>query len=484
MKIKYLILITIITLFLISCSEDNNKGNISGRVILEGQRDYSDIYVAAYTLAELNSDIKGINEEYPGIGVQINQKTQFDHRLQSPIKYTQTDANGNYKLKDLPTDTYNIVAYKDSFGFKYVYSYHVSGGDNSLQDITLYPETYINSSIDDDITFMTDHHYIIQDNIYQINGYNLTIEPGAVIRIKAGESLKIMGDLRMQGNSEEWIRITTNYGYNNFPSSLSEDSLDYYNKFSLEQTCNVEDNQINWILANFGFTTLQSSVNNLSINKCVTRFSNNGIFCNNNSSSFVSNCLSYNIKSDEGGIYFHGVEDGEIKENILYECTHGIKTQERFDGELYNNYIMNNDYGVRVLGFAGNLRNNEMVGNYIDIFFAGNSDNNETGILNIYKNNLHSNKAVLQFPVSGFSEGPVITMNYNNLYGNDIFFRYRSSQMIGYDDIDLKHNYFNGIDNETGIREKIYDMAGDYYVDVDISNFQLNDINSAGIDID
>ena len=123
------------TLFLLtSCSSPTStpKGNLSGTVHLEGETEHSNITVAIYDLAELDPDIVSINQEYPHIGVIISQHTEFDHRLQTPVKYTETDAAGNFEIKKIPTGTYNIVALKDSFGFKYIYEFEVEEGNNAL----------------------------------------------------------------------------------------------------------------------------------------------------------------------------------------------------------------------------------------------------------------------------------------------------------------------------------------------------------------
>ena len=96
-KFKIQHLITPILFFLLlSCSSptETPKGSLSGTVNLEGLSDHSNITVAIYDLAVLDPEIVSINQQYPHIGVIINQHTEFDHRLQEPVKYTETDAEG------------------------------------------------------------------------------------------------------------------------------------------------------------------------------------------------------------------------------------------------------------------------------------------------------------------------------------------------------------------------------------------------------
>ena len=95
---------------LLSCTTQPQTGTLSGNVQLQGEEDHSNITIAIFELATLDPDIVAINQEYPHIGVIINQPTEFDHRFGNLVKYTETDANGNFKIKDIPTGRYNVVA--------------------------------------------------------------------------------------------------------------------------------------------------------------------------------------------------------------------------------------------------------------------------------------------------------------------------------------------------------------------------------------
>ncbi|MCK4358328.1 MAG: carboxypeptidase regulatory-like domain-containing protein [Candidatus Cloacimonetes bacterium] len=125
----------LIIITLLSCTTSPQTGSLSGNIQLENETDHSGITVALYELAELDPDIVAINEEYPHIGVIINQTTEFDHRFGNLVKYTETDANGNFKIKNIPTGRYNVVAMKDNFGFKYIYEISVSDGENNLSNL-------------------------------------------------------------------------------------------------------------------------------------------------------------------------------------------------------------------------------------------------------------------------------------------------------------------------------------------------------------
>lgn len=131
LQIAFYILL-ILTIFSCDTSTEVSKGSLTGTVSLEGQSDFSDITVALYDLAYLDTTIVRINNQYPQIGVHINQHTEFDHRLQSPIKSTETLADGSFELTKISTGTYNLVAQKENFGFKYIYNVTINKGENEI----------------------------------------------------------------------------------------------------------------------------------------------------------------------------------------------------------------------------------------------------------------------------------------------------------------------------------------------------------------
>ena len=127
-------IILLLSLFIISCttSPSSPKSSLSGSVQLSGAVDFSGVTIAVYNLAYLDTTIVRINTEYPHIGVIISQETEFDHRLQSPVKVTQTDASGNFKLTDIRPGKYNIAFLKEGYSLKYLYNVSLTEGDNTL----------------------------------------------------------------------------------------------------------------------------------------------------------------------------------------------------------------------------------------------------------------------------------------------------------------------------------------------------------------
>ena len=135
-------------LFAVSCTKsptDSRTGALTGMVVLEGQTDHSGITVALYKLAELDTTILRYNREYPlahqeqggqarrlfggNVGFPISQATEFvyppgvwrNHRLGEVVAEAKTKQDGSFEIDGVEQGTYNLVAEKAGFGWRYVY---------------------------------------------------------------------------------------------------------------------------------------------------------------------------------------------------------------------------------------------------------------------------------------------------------------------------------------------------------------------------
>jgi len=59
--------------------------------------------------------------EYPNVGFPISQATEFDHRLGEILTEAKTKQDGSFEIGGVEEGTYNLVAEKAGFGWKYVY---------------------------------------------------------------------------------------------------------------------------------------------------------------------------------------------------------------------------------------------------------------------------------------------------------------------------------------------------------------------------
>ena len=129
MKIKYLTIP--ILLLLCACGKSPTgpeTGTLTGTVLLEGQTNHSGITVALYKLAELDTTILRYNREYPNVGFPISQATEFDHRLGEVVAEAKTKQDGSFEIDGVEEGTYNLVAEKAGFGWKYIYHVRIKRG--------------------------------------------------------------------------------------------------------------------------------------------------------------------------------------------------------------------------------------------------------------------------------------------------------------------------------------------------------------------
>ena len=125
----------ILSLIILSCTKsptEPDTGTLTGTVLLEGEQDHSGITVALYELAELDTTILRYNREYPNVGFPISQATEFDHRFAEVVAETKTKADGTFKIEGIEEGTYNLVAEKAGFGWKY--NVRINFGSTTLKN--------------------------------------------------------------------------------------------------------------------------------------------------------------------------------------------------------------------------------------------------------------------------------------------------------------------------------------------------------------
>ena len=115
----------LLVFFAVSCTKSPTEpktGTLTGTVYLEGQTDHSGITVALYQLAELDTTILRYNREYPNVGFPISQATEFEHKLGEVVAEAKTKQDGSFEIAGVEEETYNFVAEKAGFGWKYLYN--------------------------------------------------------------------------------------------------------------------------------------------------------------------------------------------------------------------------------------------------------------------------------------------------------------------------------------------------------------------------
>lgn len=430
-KALYIIHYSLFILLIITlsfCTTGPQTGSLIGTVNLEGESDHSGIMIGIYEQVILDTTITRINNKYPHIGIKISQHTEFDHRFSTLIKTGETDASGYFEIGNISTGVYNVVAIKDSFGFRYIYNVQINEGDNALSeqckkesgfaklrhdkkgkrkndetpfnlsplifnlnrseaDIILYPVTYISSDIDTTTTWETDHHYIIENDIY-VSGA-LTIEPGAVIRIKSGKSINFYGSLKIQGEENNMIWFTSNDGFDEFPDK--SDSLEMFNKIDLHCS-NLIDGEFSWCKINWSANGINNYYNNLNFHHNVITNGNNGFF------------------SESNGLQYSNVICENIKNKVNY-----IQNSANFS--IYNNIFLKNQFSFIVIHSEGTIENTHFEDNQVGIIPFLNGQDSLWIKYNCFKNN--------EFSIS-------LIGSYVNIVNNNFYNSYSSIQTEAY----------------------------------------------------
>ncbi len=176
-----------------SCSKNGTGGDglvtFSGKVTLEGETDHSGVTVMLFKPVEIDTALTNLNQRYPGIGVEINQRTEFDHRNEKAAYSTTTDAGGKWKIENVTPGVYHVVAEKE--GFAWEYALEVSA--NQVPDLTLKPLLTLSRGTD-----MTSHgRYRIDENTAVTINLASSLSD---VRILLGRNTKL--SLNLTGNVE------------------------------------------------------------------------------------------------------------------------------------------------------------------------------------------------------------------------------------------------------------------------------------------
>lgn len=427
LKTRSYILISLIVLILAflcnSCSTNANKGTISGTVMLVNDTDnpslnpvdYAGVTVALYKTAELDTTLVRINQQYPQIGVQITQETEFDHRNFNPLKVVSTDAEGKFRFPSLTAGNYNLVLWKTDWGIRYICSVRAEEKENNnLGTIELYPATSYNSTIVSEPTiFKSDHSYFVLTDVNFMS--SVEFQPRAQIFINPAAMLKFYGAVTTPEftSSQDMWKITS--GKEIYSTShVTMDSDSYYS------TVNFYGDEINLKsgVVRFGSSAV-STVNIFNNNFHYMVFRDCGIALTINQGNLEVGYLICSNCENAGLEYTANVETNfnvSISKCIFnYINSRGISI-ERADGYNINNcYFINNSYtAIRAKYCYGFIIHNEFFMSSYHIFLG--SSPNILGGNQIHYNNFFNASTTIR-PI-----GKLNNISNNNFYMPSFYF--------------------------------------------------------------
>ncbi len=296
-----------------SSSEDTLS--ISGTVQLEEKTDHSGITIGLYRLIELDTAIVRLNQQYPNIGVQISQQTEFDHREHEPVAQTTSNTSGSWKIDGIQSGQYHVVAEKDSFGWKYLYNKEPG---NSINIGTLNEVVYLKYVLSQNTTI--NQRQVVAEDLIIPDGIKLTLTGGSILLIPNNSDVEVLGILELNGSANNPVFIT---------SELSKK----WRKIDIKSSAIF------------------------SAEYCIINNTKNGIINQSADFTFNNNILRV---SDLGIVNFN------VKETLLLSNNNFINNQVGFESEygsglkIESNLFFNNGEAIRLLSSTNNLINNNI----------------------------------------------------------------------------------------------------------------------------
>lgn len=395
---------------LLTCSKNSTKPEtvtFSGTVTLKGRTDHSGVKVSLYKPVELDTALLRINQQYPNIGVQISQETEFDHREHTPLYTTTTDASGNWKIENVTPGEYNVVAEKDSFGWRYVYN--IQSNQNTIE---LKKVLYLKGQYNSTLSVPFNGFANIDGNVQFTGNSSLQIQPGSIIEFENGSSLEIYGQMICSGEMNSPIL---------FSSKNKSDS---------------------WRLK-----LLLNSVSNMD--HCYFFSIPNGIYFNSIDTTSITNCRFHK------GIYaleFFNCPKVSIQNNLISHMQDGIRTNNSHTLIRKNIFTQIDNNGIMAINEKNSIWQYNLFDNCANCGVAINPAGYAYSYtwVDILYNDFFNNKDHLVLGQKGWCRA-----NDNNFI-NEFNYIVKTSAIIDIDTLDFRNNYWNYI-IPFDIDQKIYD---------------------------
>ncbi len=416
--------------FCTDTGSSNDLVTFSGSVTLEGVQDMSGVTVSLYAPVELDTALTRINEQYPNIGVRISQETEFDHREQTPLATTTTDANGKWKIEG-PKGSYNIVFEKEGYGWKYI----LEESSTNVADIDLYKEQVVPAVVGTDFVFENGRVYRIKEDVSFLA--NVTIEKALVIS-ERNTGVVFLGKVSTNipsgmawftgSNIEDgWKGLQLESTANNLESL----KINYANDgVKIKSTGNV----LNSLIISNSFKTgisIFSTMNNNTIKNIVIKKQQTGISVSNlDNSTRVENIIVY--QSSTVGIDLNSAAI-DLFSSLIYDSYIGVRSYYQSDAYIKNcEFRKNTQYGIEVGGSSPKIE---------------------------YSNFLGASTTAIRVTLRGYSRESQPVVHYNNFRDADLNIFLRGTRATPNSrDISAENNWWGTNDN-VKIEELIFDKS-------------------------
>jgi len=424
-------------LVLCHCSNPSSPstGTVTGTVVLENQTDNAGVTVKLYAPAEIDPDLADLQSLHPNIGITLNQKVIFDHRLADLIATANTAANGSYSLKNLPIGRFVLVAEKDGFGHQKRCDVTVkASSETAIPEINLLEEKELSGTLIANTALEAHRHYLVIGDVTVPSYITLTIEPGVHIKFDGYYTLLINGRMEAVGTEEDMIVFT---------SQKQVPSKDDWKR--IEFSSSGQGSEMCWCKIEYATSGIYGKAVPLSLSHNVVKNSTeNGILIFSTFTMPVEVKNNLIINSNKG-LWLEDVGNGTIENNIAFENQElGIGCQQS-SPLLKNNLCMANEYGLYlVYNSNAQCRNNVLLNNDWGMACGGDSK----PLLRLCNFTDNSQGAIHIFiPPRGSRAQP--TIRYSNFEEQTILIRVTGGPQAPNDlDIDATNNFWGGFSVE------------------------------------
>ena len=347
----------IIILFgILQCSENatNSEGDnlvVTGTVNLENQTDHSGVDIHFYQPAIIDTVLTSINQDYPAIGVQVSQETEFDFINNAPAFSTVSNADGTWKIENLNFGKYNIVARHEDFGFQILHEVETT---QNLK-LTLKEPVRLRGFYLSDFTIPEESFVIIEEDVIINTSAKLNVGYGSVLLFKDNAKLEVKGKYEAFGNSSNYIFLLQEVSTQ--ASSLKLD--------------NVTDVTLSGLVIRHmgvGITIRNSQA--IKVENCIFQDNLFALDIFNSNDIEIKDCI---LDSNEVAIAGN-TSQCNISENIIINTKdYAYEAKNDQYSMLINNVFKNNNISLRMnMGFgfsASNLsiEKNDFINNFIHI---------------------------------------------------------------------------------------------------------------------
>lgn len=338
-----ILLIFISMLFLFTgCDSGDRTYSIKGRVELiplekygiEVPRDFANVTVLAYRTVAIDPVMADLNASHPNHGVVFDQSVVFDHRLGIPHATTQTAADGQFTIKKLSEGRYNIVAYREDWGFKYLLDVNVQDDINGLT-IHVPPVIDLPLQLSSDYQMIDGVVYRATSDMIVLPDQKLSAHGNHTIMLAPNSSLSIYGGINVIDNA------TVRFMSSDKTYSHSQTEVGRFNQINIVgisdqilQGLRIRDSMygirvtncgrisiLNSVFEGFYQSLILSNTQNINISKCV---------------------FSKSTDSSLGALYGEFVQNITIERSVFYDNAIGMTLTGCNPGLVKNNYFKNN----------------------------------------------------------------------------------------------------------------------------------------------